>query len=262
MGTNWKEEIISYPEGRLQLFKGGDGPPLLILHGAGGNPGWLNYHEMLSKSFTVYAPSHPGYDKSDRIPWVDSIPAVAHYYHGLILHLNLKEITLFGLSMGGWISAEMAAMNQTPFKQMILVAPVGIKPERGQIAELFTSPRETVQNLRFYDKTQVEDYENIFNRELTLEEQKIERGNREMAASWCWQPYFYNPNLQHYLRKVSLKSLIVWGKQDYIVPVECADLFHRVLVNSEVKIIDRCSHIPHAERPREFLDALTSFLKT
>ncbi len=260
MDTSCKEEFISHLGGRLQLFKGGKGPPLFILHGAGGNPGWQNYHELLSKWFTVYAPSHPGYDKSDRISWVDSIPAVAHYYHSLILHLELKDITLFGLSMGGWISAEMAAMNQNPFSRMILVAPVGIKPEKGDIAELFNSPRETVQGLRFYDKSQVEDYENIFNRELTLEEQKVERGNREIAASWCWQPYFYNPNLQYYLLKVSLKSLIIWGKQDYIVPVECADLYHKALINSEVKIIDKCSHIPHAERPREFLDTLTSFI--
>jgi pimeloyl-ACP methyl ester carboxylesterase len=60
------DELIQVAGISIQLLKGGAGEPLLLLHGAGGNPGWLPYHRALSQQFTVYAPSHPGYDRSSR----------------------------------------------------------------------------------------------------------------------------------------------------------------------------------------------------
>ena len=44
---------------QVEMFSGGSGPPLLFLHGAGGNAGWQAYHEELAKSYTVYVPSRP-----------------------------------------------------------------------------------------------------------------------------------------------------------------------------------------------------------
>ena len=67
---NWVEEFVDVAGTRTQVLKGGSGSPLLVLHGAGGNPGWMPYHEALSEHFTVYAPSHPGYDHTARPSWV------------------------------------------------------------------------------------------------------------------------------------------------------------------------------------------------
>jgi len=260
MAQSWKEEFIDFEGAKLQVFIGGKGAPLLVLHGAGGNQGWLGYHESLSQHFTVYAPSHPGYNKSQRVEWVNSIAAVAHYYHGLTRHLGIDQYYLMGFSMGGWIAAEMAAMCQDPIKKMVLGAPVGIRPKKGEIAELFLTPRPEVEKLRFYDVKQVPNYEETYGRKLTPEEQNVERQNREMAQRLCWQPYMHNPNLPHYLKKVRTPTLIVWGKQDAIVPVECAELYHQSLVNSEIHIIDKCGHIPQVEKGREFLEAVAPFL--
>src|SRR5687768_8969275 len=74
------DQIIEVAGTRLQLLKGGSGAPLLLLHGAGGNPGWLPYHQALAQHFTVYAPSHPGYDQSGRPDWIGTINDMAHFY--------------------------------------------------------------------------------------------------------------------------------------------------------------------------------------
>lgn len=262
MGQTWVEEFLEYGDARLQMMKGGDGPPLLVLHGAAGNPAWMPYHEALAQSFTVYAPSHPGYEKSTRPDWIDSIDAVARFYLGLMEDIGVDRYSLLGFSMGGWMAAEMAAMCPYPLDKLIVTAGVGIKPQDGEIAELFTVSREAVSALRFFDTAQVPDYEKLYAQTPTPEQAAQERSNRETATRWCWKPYMHNPNLPHYLARVSTPTLIVWGNQDAIVPVECAELYRQAIANSRVHLIDRCGHIPQVEKPREFLDAVVPFLQS
>ncbi len=261
MGQNWVEEFREYGGARLQMMKGGDGPPLLVLHGAGGNPGWLSYHEELAKSFTVYAPSHPGFEKSTRPDWIDSIDAVAHFYLGLMEEMGVERYSLMGFSMGGWMAAEMAAMSPHCLEKLVIGSGVGIKPEEGEIAELFTKSREAVAELRFFDTSQVPNYEETYGQAMTREQAAQERSNRETASRWCWQPYMHNPNLPHYLGRVSTPTLIVWGREDAIVPVECAELYRRAIRNSRVEIIEGCGHIPQVEKPGEFLGVVGRFLR-
>ena len=70
-----------------------------------------------------------------------------------------------------------------------------------------------------------------------------------------------NPNLPHYLKRVSTPTLILWGREDAIVPVECADLYRQAIRNSRVHLIERCGHSPQIEKPQEFLDAVVPFLQ-
>lgn len=261
MAQSWTEEVVDYAGAKLSLMKGGQGSPLLVLHGAGGNPGWTTYHDALAEHFTVYAPSHPGFDKSQRPPWIDSITAVSHYYLGLVQHLGWSRFSIVGFSMGGWLAAEIAAMCPHGLDRLVLVSAVGIRPRKGEIAELFNVSREDVRKLRFYDPGQVPNYDELYGCEMTPEEAVVERQNRETATRWCWKPYMHNPNLPHYLAKVSTPTLVVWGREDAIVPVECGGLYKEALPKATLKIIYNCGHAPQLEKPREFLDTVIPFLK-
>ena len=198
MGQAWVEEFREYGGSRLHLMKGGEGPPVLVLHGSGGNPGLMAHHRELAKSFTLYVPSHPGFEKSTRAPWIDSIDAVAHFYLGLMEEMGVDRYSVLGFSMGGWIAAEMAAMCTHSLDRLVISSGVGIRPEEGEIAELFTASRETVAGLRFFDPSQVPDYDELFGQPMTREQAAVERDNRETASRWCWSPYMNNPNLPHY----------------------------------------------------------------
>ena len=48
---SWTEQFVEVAGSKLQVLKGGTGPPLLVLHGARGNPGWMPYHEALAQRF-------------------------------------------------------------------------------------------------------------------------------------------------------------------------------------------------------------------
>ena len=117
----------------------------------------------------------------------------------------------------------------------------------------------TRDKLRFYAPSQVPNYEEA-TREPTPEESETIYYNTVMAYRLCWRPYMHNPSLPHYLSKVNTPSLIVWGKQDAIVPLECGELYQHALPNATLKVIDRCGHSPHLEKPNEFHAVVGEFL--
>ena len=250
---------ITVSNTQVELFSGGSGPPLLFLHGAGGNSGWQAYHEELSKSYTVYVPSQPGFNGTPRPDWVYTINDVCHFNQEMAQQLGLEQYILMGSSMGGWIAAEMAAMCSHNLKVLVLVDAAGIKPERGEITEIFMVSAQTRLKQRFHDPSQVANYDQ-YTRELTPEEQVVEHSNREMASRLCWRPYLHNLSLPHYLGKVPTPALIVWGRQDAIIPVECGELYQKALPNATLKIIDNCGHSPAVEKTQEFLSTVTEFL--
>ena len=257
---DYTEQLVDIAGTHLQVLKGGSGEPLLVLHGAGGNPGWLDYHRQLAQRFTVYAPSHPGYGQSGRPDWISTMNDMAHFYRQLIEELGPVPMRLMGFSMGGWLAAEVAAMCPPYVGRLVLVDAAGIKPEVGEIAEILMVSQDVAKKLRFYDPAQVPDYDAVVNRQLTPDEEAAQWRNREMTSRLCWKPYFHNPKLPAYLRGVRVPTLIVWGRQDAIIPLNCGELYHRALANSTLHVIDRCGHSPALEKPQEFLQATLEFL--
>ena len=253
------ESTVRVGENDVQMFSGGSGPPLLYLHGAGGNAGWQAFHESLAQSHTVYAPSQPGFNGTARPRWISTINDLAHFNLEMVQQMGLTQYILVGHSMGGWVAAEMAAMGQENLKGLVLIDAVGIRPKQSEIAEIFMVSAQTRAGLRFHDTSQVPNYEEL-SREMTPEETNTDHSNREMASRLCWKPYMYNPSLPFYLTKVKSPTLIIWGKQDAIVPAECADLYHQVLSNSTLKVIDNCGHSPQVEKPQEFQAAIAGFM--
>ena len=253
---NYTEQEIEVGAHKVVVLKGGSGAPVLDLHGETGHPGWTSYHQALSQHFTVYSPQHPGYDKSERPEWVTTIADVAHFHLGLISNLGLEsQISLIGFSMGGWIAAEMAAMSAVSIKGLVLVDAAGVRPKTGEIAEvLMVSPQQALA-LSFHDPGLAPDLDS-----LTPEEQQTQWINREMASRLCWKPYMHNPNLPHYLSLIKVPSLIIWGRQDGMVPLNSAEIYHDALKGSTLHVIDQCGHHPQIEKPREFLDVAVGFL--
>ena len=76
----WSEEIVEAAGGAVQLVKGGDGEPLLILHDELGHPGWLNYHQSLAQDYTLYCPSHSGFGETMRQEWIMNMRDLAGWY--------------------------------------------------------------------------------------------------------------------------------------------------------------------------------------
>ena len=253
------ESTVRIGEHDVQMFSGGSGPPLLYLHGPMGNAGWQPFHQALAQNYTVHSPSQPGFNGTPRPRWVSTLTDLAHFNLEMVQRLGLTNYVLVGHSMGGWVAAEMAAMGQENLKGLVLIDAAGIRPKQGEIAEIFMVSAQARASLRFHDPSQVPNSEE-YTREMTTEEALVDHANREMASRLCWKPYMHNPSLPFYLAKVNIPSLLIWGRQDAIIPVECGDLYHDALSNSTLKVIDNCGHLPQIEKPQEFQAAITQFL--
>lgn len=260
MASGWREEMMQAGEINLQVFHGGRGDPLLVLHGAGGNPGWMPYHEALAEHFHVYAPSHPGFGASDRPDWTDRLHDLAYIYRWFLDASDLGPLPVIGFSMGGWLAAEMAAMCPDLIRRMALVGAAGMKPSEGEITDIFLITPEEVGELRFYDKTQVPQYDELFGQEPAPEQQQTAVWDREMAALLTWKPYMYNPKMPFLMAQVKTPTLVIWGREDAIVPVNCGERYQQAIPGAKLRVIDHCGHSPQLEKPQAFLDTVLPFL--
>jgi pimeloyl-ACP methyl ester carboxylesterase len=155
----------------------------------------------------------------------------------------------------------MATMSPGSIDRLILVDPVGLKPEGGEILDVFYHSPAELRDLMVYDPQTVPDWDELFGRTPTPAEVEIATRNREMAARLTWKPYMHNPRLAQFLPRVTNPALIVWGREDRLVPVECGEQYRRLLPNATLSVLERCGHLPPLEHPDAFARLVVDFLE-
>ena len=250
--ATWSEETIEVAGTKVHFQKGGSGNPVVVLHSVEGNLGWLPYLNDLSNDATVYAPTHPGFGTSERPEWLETVSDLARFYLWMFQVLGLEKVSLVGHFLGGWIAAEMAVMCPQVLDKLVLVDAAGIKPREGEIADIFLLGEDEATNIAFYDRSQVSNHAGLFEINLTPEQREMKVRNREMMTRLCWKPYMYDKSLSWLLPRVQVPTLIVWGKEDRIVPLDSGKQFNEAIPGSRLEVIEKCGHFPHIERPDEF----------
>jgi pimeloyl-ACP methyl ester carboxylesterase len=71
----------------------------------------------------------------------------------------------------------------------------------------------------------------------------------------------HDPRLPALLPRLTCPTLIVWGREDAIVPLECGELYQQGIANAQLIVIDECGHSPQIEKPQAFADAVLPFLR-
>jgi pimeloyl-ACP methyl ester carboxylesterase len=233
---------------RTHLRRGGAGRPLLFLHGASGAPVIMPFMEKLASRFDVLVPEHPGYGQSDEPEWLENIHDMAYFYLDFLNHLDLKEVTLVGSSMGGWIAMEMAVRDTSRIKSLVLVSPAGIAAPGVQPADIFLLPPEEVVKRLFFDEKLAEA------RLAQPENIDVSLKNRHTTARLAWDPRLHDPFLPKWLHRIDVPVKIIWGREDRILPVGIANELKRLMPKAQLHVLDKVGHLPHAERVDEFVE--------
>jgi pimeloyl-ACP methyl ester carboxylesterase len=248
------EEIREIGGVRVQLLVGGDGPPLLYLHGAGGGGLWLPFHERLARHFTVYAPAHPGFGKSEDPAWLESVQDLAFYYLEMLDELKLEAVHLVGLSLGGWIAAHMAVMCSHRLGRLVAA---GIRVPGVTLPDLFAmGPEESVSILYKHPAAAAV----LYPPDPTMEQIEAQLRQRMTLARLAWNPYFEDPTLLRRLHRIRVPTLIVWGEEDRLFPLAHAEAFRSAIPGSSLVVHPGSGHVPPLDAPEAFVATVARFL--
>jgi pimeloyl-ACP methyl ester carboxylesterase len=252
----WTTEEVRVAGSSVRLRTAGRGAPLLVLHHDIGTPEQLPFYDALADRFTLLLPSHPGYDGSERPAFMRSVRDVAVTYQALLAQRGLADVALVGLGFGGWIAAEMATMSPRAFRKVVLVGAMGIKPAEGEILD------QALVSYIDYVRAGFEDqkaFERLFTADPPtplLEQWDL---NREMTFRIAWKPYMYNQSLPHLLGSVAIPALVVWGRKDRVVPLECGERYAKTLRNAKLEVIDDAGHFVEMEKPEQLARLIGGF---
>ena len=239
----------------------GSGPPVVFLHGAGGL-GWDAFLDDLAEHFTVYAPAHPGTaDDPDAVRNIRGLWELVLYYYELFDKLGLQSPAVVGLSFGGMVAAEVAATNPDRVSKLVLMAPLGLWRDDHPVQDWMGMTAEDLSKLVFYDP------EGPLAQEMTaLPEDPEEAAEAKIKRTWalaCSAQFTWpipDKGLKRRIHRVTAPSLILWGKQDGLVPPIYAQEFAALLKNSRVEMIDKASHAFHLEQREQVSKLVIDFL--
>jgi pimeloyl-ACP methyl ester carboxylesterase len=246
---------------RVRILRGGEGPPLLYLHGSG-DPGlWQPVLEKLARDHDVIRPDHPGYGFSDEDKRIDSVHDLAFFYLDLLDALELDRVAVIGSSLGGWIGADLATIEPGRITRLILIGAAGLRVEgSGQPDEFALDPVASIEAVYAgaeARRSATERFEALESDPLSMERYLR---NRITTAHLAWNPYFHDPKLVHRLHRITAPTLVVWGSDDGLVPLAHGHRWAELIDGSRLEVIDGAGHLPHVEQVDGFLEVVRTFL--
>jgi len=245
----------------VELRRGGSGTPVLVIHGELGVPGWLESFAQLAEHHDVIVPSLPGYGRSTRPDWIMGVHDLAAWVTWFARDIDLRTpVNVIGCSLGGWVAAEIATVAPQFFNKMVLVGAMGIKPEQGEIFDYFLESGLTGLRRAFHRPEQSSAFMRYWGNEWTPEETDLVEQHREMTCRIAWKPYMHSLTLRHLLPGVSTSTLLVWGGEDVITPIDSGEIYKRAMPRSRLVVIENCGHMPEMEKPTEFAGLIENFL--
>ena len=255
------EELVGVRGSQVRVLRAGSGEPLVYLHSLLGEVRWLPFLDILSRDFTVYVPEHPGFGSSDGLERIDTVQDLAFHYADLLDEIGLEQPHVAGLSLGGWIAAELAVHYAHRVRKLVLIDAMGLNVAGHFIPDIFAANPGETRALLFVNPDTglahsfVSDTPSPALLDLMLT-------SRQAAARVAWNPYLHDPKLEDRLYRVKAKTLILWGEADRLIPLEHGRLYERKIKGAKLSIVKGCGHLPPLENAEDTARQMADFLKS
>jgi pimeloyl-ACP methyl ester carboxylesterase len=263
----------------IRYLAAGEGPPLVLLHGAGDNAlDWRRVMPTLTAAHRVYAPDLPGSPDSAR-PAADYSPAFFERFVAAFLDaLEIGPATFVGNSFGGLIALRLALAEPTRVTALVLVDSAGLGRAVNPAFTSVNAPGLSEAAIPFW-RTPVGAYQRAWGRTALLFAHSPVTVPREWLAEQCRlalspgyleahltvlralvSPLGQREVLMDRLPSLKIPTLVVWGARDRVFPESQAQDAVAHLPQGSLAAIPDCGHTPHVECPDSFLRALGEFL--
>jgi pimeloyl-ACP methyl ester carboxylesterase len=245
------------------LEAGQDGPTVILIHGLGADSTiWAANLATLSEKTHVFAIDQIGFGRSDKPPLDYRIQTFSEFLYAFMQAAKIPRATLMGNSLGGWIAAEFAIQHPEMTEKLVLVDSAGLKPKNWKGWRSFPvnlNPASLLDTRKmfemiFFDKSVITDQlvERVFENRM--------RNGDSYTISRVLDGLDYGQWIDKRLDQIKAPTLIIWGHEDGLTPVDQAELFHRGIPNSRLEVIAKCGHAPQIEKPAEFNNLVLEFM--
>ncbi|SEG93944.1 2-hydroxy-6-oxonona-2,4-dienedioate hydrolase [Thermomonospora echinospora] len=270
---------LATDQGLLRYHEAGDGPPLLLLHGSGpGVTGWRNFRgnlPALAEHFRCLVLEFPGFgvsDPTDQHPMVAAGGAVTRFLDGLGLH----QVDVIGNSMGGIIGTQWAMAHPDRVRRLVTIGGIGqsiFGPSPGEGIKLLMEFTEDPTRERLVQWL----HSMVYDPALVTEEMIAERwaqatdpdtlasarrmyGKAAMEARTKMSAASDAPPYWAMLHRLRAKTLITWGRDDRVSPVDMVLVPMRTIPDVQVHIFPNCGHWVMIEQKQAWENAVLAFL--
>jgi pimeloyl-ACP methyl ester carboxylesterase len=281
LDIDWRGHLrsITVHDARVNYVEMGDGPPVVFIHGlAGCWQNWLENIPRFAERHRVIAVDLSGFGHSELPREEISIPGYGRFIDAFLGKIGIEKATLVGNSMGGFIAAETAISHPSRVEKLVLVSAAGGPALRERndasqarvmraarmfapIAAAAIARREHLirrPRLRRMLLLKIARHPELIEPELCYE---VASGGGKpgfLAALQAILDYDFEDRIP----EISCPALIIWGRNDEIVPVEDAYEYERLIPGSRKVIFEDTGHVPMVERPERFNGLVEEFVSS
>jgi pimeloyl-ACP methyl ester carboxylesterase len=247
---------------RIQVIEAGKGSDLLFLHGAGGHmPNDLLIAALATK-YRVVAPLLPGYGQSSGEDDLRDMLDVTLHALDVLEALELRRPIVVGHSMGGMIAAEMASIAHTEVDRLCLLAPAGLWLDEHPIADIFAKLPYELPALLFHDADvgrQLMTAGGGDMGDIEFLKQFLVMNARRLGMAGKLLFPIPDRGLAQRLRRITARTLIVWGREDVLIPPVYGEAFKKAISKARLVRIAKAGHAVGQEKPAAVLKAIRDF---
>jgi pimeloyl-ACP methyl ester carboxylesterase len=273
-------KFIIVGKNKVHYLESGMGQQIvLLLHGGGLDSGELSWELLipeLAKKARVIALDWPGYGKSDKPDVLFDLPFYLNFFPQFMDAIEIQQADLVGVSMGGAIGLGCALDYPQRVNKLVLVDSYGLqrKAPFHKLSYLFVRipgmRALTYWSLRSRSLVKYS-LGMILKRPGSVTEDLVEKVYRQLLipggtkafsdfqnADISWQGL--KTNFLDRLPELKVKTLVIHGGKDTLVPLEASEEAHQLIQNSEMVIMEGCGHWPQRDNPEEFNRLVSEFL--
>lgn len=266
--------FVKWKGAEIHYIDEGKGIPLIMIHGYGGSHrNFGKIANVLKKDYRVIRVDLPGFGLS-QFPKQEKnntnlIQLYRDYMTFILDTLQLDSVYLMGNSMGGWMAWETAIENKSKIKKLVLMCSAGYEMDKvseNAAALLKKKYITTVFSRGMPMYFQESSAEKCYYNHQKINPQEVKNNNTlwniegNIQAAFLLAGSGEKPDTTQ-ISKISCPTLIIWGKEDEIIPVSHANKFNKAIAGSKLIIYDQCGHIPMIENLEQTAKDVAAFLK-
>jgi pimeloyl-ACP methyl ester carboxylesterase len=272
-----KDQYIKVGNINTRFWASGDkGTPVILVHGLGGSiENWIHNVESLGQHHRAYALDLKGFGRSDKTPVLHDLDELVQFIGDFMEVQHINKAGLVGNSLGGGLVLSFAVQFPDKVDKLVLVDNAGMGrdvivdfkvvsiPVLGELLSR-TNRKSTARLWRkiVFDSSLVTD-ELV---EQTFKLATLSGASRALLATLRagigirgQRANLIRPLIES-AAHVTAPTLVIWGRQDRIIPVAHAHIAAKTIPGARLEIFDHCGHMPQLEHPDKFNALVLEFL--